>query len=140
MGIKITSEKEMRNWFEKNFYKFGYKKILKRDSGTFPDFIMQDGNGEKRVELELLSSHFILHKHDVKKVDEVICICKDVDINVPVVLAEELDYNPRLRRISATVDKRTVVLIDFILKKRIYRNKSHVIEAAVELLSGGVDE
>ena len=38
-------------------------------------------------------------------------------------------------RISATVDKKTINLIDLILKKGKYRNKSHVIEKAIEILS-----
>lgn len=37
-------------------------------------------------------------------------------------------------RISATVDKRTKELIGLILKKRKYRNISHVIERAIEVL------
>jgi len=37
-------------------------------------------------------------------------------------------------RISATVEKETVEIIEKLLKKRKYRNKSHVIEAAIELL------
>ena len=38
-------------------------------------------------------------------------------------------------RISATVDGETIKSIDFILKKGKFRNKSHVIEAAIELLA-----
>jgi len=37
-------------------------------------------------------------------------------------------------RISATVEKETVNRIERILKKGKYRNKSHVIEEAIELL------
>jgi Arc/MetJ-type ribon-helix-helix transcriptional regulator len=37
-------------------------------------------------------------------------------------------------RISATVDKKTKNLIDLILKKGKYRNMSHVIERAIEVL------
>ena len=37
-------------------------------------------------------------------------------------------------RISATVDKETVERIESILEKGKYRNKSHVIEEAIELL------
>lgn len=36
-------------------------------------------------------------------------------------------------RISATVEKETVERIERILKKGKYRNKSHVIEKAIEL-------
>jgi len=35
-------------------------------------------------------------------------------------------------RLSATVDERTVKLIETILKKGKYRNKSHFIEKAIE--------
>jgi Arc/MetJ-type ribon-helix-helix transcriptional regulator len=38
-------------------------------------------------------------------------------------------------RISATVDSETIKLIDSILKKGKFRNKSHVIEAAIEKLA-----
>ena len=40
-------------------------------------------------------------------------------------------------RISATVDQETVSLIDSILKKGKYRNKSHIIEKAIEKLAEG---
>ena len=45
-------------------------------------------------------------------------------------------------RISATVDKETINKINFILKKkRKYRNKSHVIEEAINFfLERGVKE
>lgn len=38
------------------------------------------------------------------------------------------------KRISATVDEKTVNLIALILKKGKYRNKSHIIEDAIKLL------
>ena len=37
-------------------------------------------------------------------------------------------------RISATVEKETLKRIERILKKGKYRNKSHIIEKAIELL------
>ncbi len=37
-------------------------------------------------------------------------------------------------RISVTVDKRTVRILDSLLKKRKFRNRSHLVESAVELL------
>ena len=36
---------------------------------------------------------------------------------------------------SATVDGKTLKLINLILEKGIYRNKSHVIEKAIEVLA-----
>jgi len=38
------------------------------------------------------------------------------------------------KRISATVDEETERLIELILKKGNFRNKSHVIESAIKLL------
>ncbi len=37
-------------------------------------------------------------------------------------------------RISATIDKETLKLLDRLLESGKYRNKSHVIEKAIELL------
>lgn len=37
-------------------------------------------------------------------------------------------------RISATIDKTTIKIIEDILKSGKYRNKSHVIEEAIKLL------
>ena len=38
-------------------------------------------------------------------------------------------------RISATVEKETIDIIENLLKKGKYRNKSHAIEKAIELLN-----
>ena len=37
-------------------------------------------------------------------------------------------------RVSATIDKETIKIINDLLKKGKYRNKSHVIEDAIKLL------
>ncbi len=37
-------------------------------------------------------------------------------------------------RISATVDKEVIEIIETLLKNKKYRNKSHVIETAIHLL------
>ena len=37
-------------------------------------------------------------------------------------------------RISATIDERTEKILNDLLKDRGYRNKSHIIEKAIELL------
>jgi len=43
------------------------------------------------------------------------------------------------KRVSATIDEETEKLIDMILKKRSFRNKSHVIEDAIHLLAEEVE-
>lgn len=40
-------------------------------------------------------------------------------------------------RISVTVDKRTIQILDSLLKMRKFRNKSHAVESAIELLEKG---
>lgn len=37
-------------------------------------------------------------------------------------------------RLSATVDKKTIKIIEDAMKEGIYRNKSHIIEEAIKLL------
>lgn len=135
MGIKIKNEMQFKKWFEKNFKKVGYSKILKRDCGKFPDFVMLKKDKKVSVELETLSSNFILHNHDKNKVDVVICIEEDFKLGIPTKEVRELKFIGGKRRISATVDKKTKNLIDALVKKGFYRNKSHVIETAIELFA-----
>jgi hypothetical protein len=135
MVIKIKNELEMKRWFEKNFEKLGYSKIIRKDRGDFPDFIMLRNNKETKVELETLSSNFILHNHDLTKVDEVVCMKKDINLNLPVIEIKGLKFLGGKRRISATVDNETVNIIEVLLKDGTYRNKSHVIETAIENLA-----
>ena len=44
------------------------------------------------------------------------------------------------KRISATIDERTEKILDSMLKDGKYRNKSHAIEKAIELLKEEEDE
>ena len=134
MDEKIESEGELKKWFMTNYQKLGYSKIVRKDIGIFPDFIMLKNNREIRVELETLSSNFILHNHNVKKVDEIVCIKHNSGLNVPVIIASGLTYVPRLRRVSATIGPDTKKLLGHLIKNGKYRNKSHVIEKAIELL------
>jgi hypothetical protein len=128
----IKNEFKFRKWFEKNYKKLGYSKILRRDVGTFPDFIMLRGKKELRVELETLSSNFILHNHNPKKVDEVLCIKEDIKLSIPTRTVNRLKYVGGKIRISATVEKETKNLIKIILKNNNYRNISHIIETAIK--------
>ncbi len=131
---KIKSEEEFCKWFRKNFNKFGFDKIIKENKKRFPDFIMLKNNKQVKVELETLSSNFILHKHDQKEVDLVICIKENVKLPVETIEVKQLKYESRLDRISATVDKETVEKINYWVKTGKYRNKSHVIEDAIKLI------
>lgn len=139
MVIKIKNKFMLKKWFEKNFRKLGYSKIIKKDDGTFPYFIMLKNNKNTTIELETLSSNFILHKNDLTKVDEIVCIRKDIDLGIPTIEVKELDYRGK-KRISATIDKKTLNTIKILLRKGKYRNSSHVIESAIELLKEVEDD
>jgi hypothetical protein len=86
--IAIRDESDLHNWFKKNYEKLGFTKILKYNASGFPDFIMQEKDKRVKLELEIKASNFILHKHDPSKVDKVICIEKNVELDIPVI---ELD-------------------------------------------------
>ncbi len=136
----IKSEKEFSTWFKKNFKKLGYDKILRKDMGRFPDYIMEKKGKKIRVELETLSSNFLLHKHDPKKVDEVLCIKKDIKLPVRMIEIKELKYESRIVRISFTVDESTANVLKEILKKGKHRNKSHIIEEAIKFFEKNKNE
>jgi len=134
MVVKIKSEKHFKGWFRKNFNKLGYSKIIRKDMGIFPDFIMLKKGKEVKVEIETLSSNFILHRHDYRKVDEVVCIKDDFKLKVPTIEVRDLDYAGGKVRVSATIDTETMNIVRVLLKKGNYRNKSHIIEDAIKLL------
>ena len=130
----IRNEREFKEWFVNNYKSLGYSKIIKDNKGKFPDLLMLKNCKELGVELETLSSNFILHKHDIKKVDELICIKKDITIDLPTVEVKQLEYKSRITRVSATIDQETLNIIELLVKTGGFRNKSHVIEKAIELL------
>ncbi len=96
---------------------------------------MLKDNKELKVELETLLSNFILHKHKENRVDEIVCIKKDIELKTPIKEIKELNFIGNKQRISATVDEEIKNFVEFLVKTREYRNKSHVIETAIELLA-----
>lgn len=73
--LPFESEKEFASWFEENLEKFGFKKIIEKRSKSSPDYRLEDLNGEiKEVELELIGTDFIKHKHDPKSTDLIVCL------------------------------------------------------------------
>jgi hypothetical protein len=83
--IKIRDELELHTWFKKNYKKLGFTDILAYNSNSFPDFIALENGKKVRVEFEINASNFILHKHPISKVDKVICINKDIDLDVSTI-------------------------------------------------------
>lgn len=83
--IKIRDEIDLQNWFKKNHMKLGIEKILKCDSKGCPDFIVLENGKKVKIEFEIKSSNFILHGHKRSEVDKVICIKKDVELDIPII-------------------------------------------------------
>lgn len=82
----FTSEREFRDWFERNLSRFGIREIYLSQE-TCPDYvvIMEDGRYAK-VEAELFAVNFKYHGHDPSKVDYIVaCYTKSDDVEgVPV--------------------------------------------------------
>lgn len=83
--IRIRNEADFARWFRKNYKKIGFNAIIKDNKDRFPDFIMLEGDKEVRVELEIKSSNFLLHKHPISEVDKILCIKKDIELSIPIV-------------------------------------------------------
>lgn len=90
---KFTDEKRFREWFKDNYSTLGFTHIIEENINISPDFIMGVDKEEVRVELETLSSHFILHKHNKNDVDLVLCLLIDKDIGVKTIQIPNLIYD-----------------------------------------------
>lgn len=123
----VYNESEFKEWFERNYKKLGYSKIIRNDMGKFPDFIMLKGNKQVKVELETKSSHFLNHNHSLKDVDEIICIEKDVDLDSNIIIAKGLTFIPK-ERITITIEKELLTWLDEKIEKKIFANRSHGFE------------
>ena len=88
--IKVKDESDFRNWFKENYKTLGFQKIIKSHTKKYPDFIMLRNNKEIKIELETKSSNFLKHHHSVGKVDEVVCIIKDIELNLPIIKISDL--------------------------------------------------
>jgi len=98
--VPFQNEWELAEWFEKNIDRFGFKRIVEKKEG-FPDYKIEDIYGKiKRVELELIGTDFIRHKHDPKKVDIIVCVYSDKDDieGVPVLSIIEAKLNITIPR------------------------------------------
>lgn len=89
----IKNERQFAEWFKNNFKQFGYSKIVRGDISRCPDFIMFRDGKEVGVELETLASNFVMHKHDIKKVDEIVCLINDVKLGIPVLEAKGVEFS-----------------------------------------------
>ncbi len=119
----IKNEEDLDKWFKKNYKKLGYTKIVKDNNGAFPDYIMLRDKKEVRVELEVHSSNFKIHKHDVRKADEIVCLKHTANYNPPLRIIEInrfIKEGPRVKApfIEFFDDKPAIRLWDYLLTER----------------------
>lgn len=101
----VKNEKQFAKWFKKNYSKLGYSKIVRGDISRCPDFIMVRDGKEVRIELETVSSNFIIHKHSYDDVDEIVCLVKDVELDKPVIVIDELKYEGNMK-VTLSIDNK----------------------------------
>lgn len=111
MRNKIHNEKELVNWILDNYSDIGYDEILEVNTKSFPDIIAIRDGKKVRVEVETRSSNFLLHKHPVDKVDEVVCIEEDVKVKT----LKGLKYVPKkAKRVSIQLDDEQIKVLNSI--------------------------
>jgi len=104
----IKNESEFKKWVIENYEKLGYSGIVRRDIGICPDLILLKNGKEKRIELETVASNFIMHKHSIDDVDEIVCIVNDVGLEKPVIVAEDLEFEGNSnRKVTLSLDSKT---------------------------------
>lgn len=131
----VKTEKEFSDWFKKNYKKYGFSKIVRKNISTSPDFIMLKKGEKIGVELETLASNFILHKHNIKKIDFVLCLVKDLELGIPVIKVKELIFKPKYKRITLSINDKVYSEFqkfceenDIIISKRVERLMNKEIE------------
>lgn len=131
----VQYESEFSDWFKKNYRKLGFSKIVKQNISTSPDFVMLKGGKEIGVELETLASNFILHKHRLDKIDEVLCLVKDIELGLPIIVVTDLIFKPKYRRVTLSINDKVYAEFqnfcfenDIILSKRIERLMNEELE------------
>jgi hypothetical protein len=85
----FDNEHAFHRWFSRNYNVVGFTSVKQDNRSNFPDFVLCRGSQLWRVELEVLASRFIVHRHDPERVDLVICLHKDCSLTVPT-----LELNP----------------------------------------------
>jgi len=131
--IKFKSEREFAEWFEKNFYLFGFKEIVSKNKGT-PDYLVKDFNNKvKRVELELCAQDFVAHMHKKEDVDIIVALFSKDDKSVegiPTLTLNTFYPKPHKNTSTFVIDER--LWIEF-RKMAIDERKSYS-EALEELI------
>jgi|TARA_B100001971_G_scaffold169823_1_gene161715 hypothetical protein len=83
-------EREIVRWIKIHYKELGYEEIIKADEREFPDFVMLRNGKKIRVEVEIYSNYFLKHKHDIQKVDEILCIVDDAKLSIKTIEIKQL--------------------------------------------------
>jgi len=102
-AMPFKSENEFGEWFEKNLKLFGFKKVIKRNLISSPDYVVEDYGGKKLgIELELFAYNFRLHNSNLDKIDIILsAVSRRGEQNInnkPVVSLNVIDWghpNPK---------------------------------------------
>lgn len=138
--IPFKSETEFAKWFEKNLDQFGFVRIVKKNLTSFPDYKLKNIDGKiKKVELELIGSDFINHRHDPKKVDLIVCVYSDKNEikGVPVLSVIEAPktseaITERKQRVSLSLDSELIKEIDKDVDGIRVKSRSDAIETILK--------
>lgn len=94
LAKKFTNEKDFCIWIRKNYRVLGFDRIIKENvRGASPDFIFEKEGKNIKVEVETLSSHFLIHKHKPSDFDLVICLVEDKKIPVKTIVVNGLEFD-----------------------------------------------
>ena len=90
----VINEKQFHRWVEDHIRDFGFDEVVTSQLTRFPDIVAKKDGERTRIEVETMSSNFLLHQHDPSMCDLVICLVKDVELPIKIVVVKEVGYEP----------------------------------------------
>ena len=57
--------------------------------------------------LQWQNLQFVLHKHNISKIDMVVCLVEDINLGIPIIQVKELIFKPKYRRVTLSLDDKT---------------------------------
>lgn len=101
---KFDDELQFSKWIFDNYNLLGFDSVVAWNKHKFPDFIMIKDGKEVRVEVETLSSNFIIHRHNPKEVDLVLCLVKNKEIPVRTIEISPFELTQKTQSITVSVN------------------------------------
>lgn len=127
---KFSDERTFHKWVGNNFHLFGFDSLLESNYHKSPDLVMTKNGKKIKVEVETLSSNFILHKHDPNEIDLVICLIKNKELPVKTIEIEPFEFELGPDSITKTSVNLSKKQIEWFHKYHV--NLSSVIREKVE--------